>query len=65
MPIQVDGLDSKLKAARPFKILLASWSQFHAGAEMAGLPLAVGLRDVGHEVLVNREIPPGYCRRKD
>lgn len=33
------------------KICLASWAPFYAGAEVAALRLAVGLRDAGHEVL--------------
>jgi glycosyltransferase involved in cell wall biosynthesis len=32
------------------KIALTSWAPFYAGAEVAALRLAVGLRDAGHEV---------------
>ncbi|HZL89041.1 MAG TPA: glycosyltransferase family 4 protein [Pirellulaceae bacterium] len=33
------------------KICLVSWAPFYAGAEVAALRLAVGLRDAGHEVV--------------
>lgn len=33
------------------KIALVSWAPFYAGAEVAGLALAEGLREAGHEVL--------------
>ena len=40
------------RESRPFRIVLASWAPFYAGAEVATEHLADGLRQAGHEVLV-------------
>ena len=37
---------------KSWKIAIASWAPFHAGAEVAAKRLALGLREHGHRVLV-------------
>lgn len=44
--------ESAQRVARPFRIVLASWAPFYAGAEVATEHLADGLQKAGHEVLV-------------
>lgn len=46
------GLRRREESRTSMHVLLAAWAPFHAGAEVAAVRLATGLRDAGHRVSV-------------